>query len=496
MKRNITTLARLTCALYTIWLVLGAATNVHAQTLFTILEKPVNIERYSTPHECMALYSRIVADSNRNASKRDTLVYDFGNEEIVPPENAVSGLRQCLSKFSLESIGEDQLTSVWLRALAHARMFDEARIIARHNAESADTNHSSESLRKLSVLRNLIFLFQRVSPLPVEQLKDLESEVRTLITDMSDSVNLEWESILLSMWNGIAIATGDTHMLARNARNLLANRGMIERYRTSSLGRMMIFNSMATADMGELMDSLRNGMSSYMALRQSHWEFASGSAEDMPVPYGLQAPPLVGEFWYQRDNEAGLIERIAVDSNGEPHKILSQRPLAGRNNLVIFFKGCRQDKAMVQQTGQRYTGANQPCDELYFVIRRLKQAYPDLEITLVIQTIGYFGHSSPLEPSEEADIISKWLLDYHQLPVTVVVNSTPYFRLQSPDGRRIDQTDRNRENYSFNGLLGSEITPEVYSFLLDSDSRVVYYGVIGRKIEHILTEFLEAMKAD
>jgi hypothetical protein len=99
-------------------------------------------------------------------------------------------------------------------------------------------------------------------------------------------------------------------------------------------------------------------------------------------------------------------------------------------------------------------------------------------------------------PKEESEIVRKWLLDTRQLPVRVAIDSTPYYYLPDPDGRRINTASENDANYRlgiagrglFDGLSRSD-----KSVLVDREGRIIKTFSLNRTTEQMVSKFIDIL---
>lgn len=78
------------------------------------------------------------------------------------------------------------------------------------------------------------------------------------------------------------------------------------------------------------------------------------------------------------------------------------------------------------------------CNAVYNGMRDLKEVYPDLEIIVLSNTYGTVGQLGPLALADEADTLAKLFLGHGRVSAHLVVEHTPFFHVEAPDGRRID----------------------------------------------------------
>lgn len=454
--------------------------SLYAQIRQLPQKSEIDLSNYATPHDCMAAYNRIVRDSLINAERADTIEFDPTDPVLAPPRYAVYTLRACIERLSPE-IRRDEASEVWIMALTRAHLFDRAVTLAMTQLE--DVPKDSLAVKELKIIADLLKAASNVIPIPIEQLGPLESRVNTLIRDMSDSVKSDWETRFFVIRNYDARNRGDTLAAIESAMRTLSDEKQLERYSKSALGTNAVYKYLLLVNMEEVKDSLRRGTDAYVSLSESFWNKARRSGNlAFPYPLGEKATPIVGDFIYSHLNP---------DTSHASGALV--RPEAGRPNLILFIKGCRPDKPFTLTENFRPTGNNNYCFDLFASVKRLKKRFPDLSITFVTQTIGFFGHSDPLEPKVEADLLRDWLIKYHSLPISLFVTEGKYFRLPTYDDRVIDEIDENRENYTFSGRLGEMINPDIYAFLLDHESRLLSLDALSKKYELEIRRMLEVM---
>ena len=95
----------------------------------------------------------------------------------------------------------------------------------------------------------------------------------------------------------------------------------------------------------------------------------------------------------------------------------------------------------------------------------------DYDVTIVDQTHGAFAYVLPQTPAEEAELTRQWIEGYQIPHATIAVEVTPFWKLPSPDGRRIERPSPNFTAYGF----GKSWTPQRSEarYLIDQDGIIV-----------------------
>lgn len=125
------------------------------------------------------------------------------------------------------------------------------------------------------------------------------------------------------------------------------------------------------------------------------------------------------DFFVYRAEQVGTMAQIPGDF-WFPENRAQKVPVAGRVTLIMSLS--RGDGIM---------------DRRGAMMRRLSKKYgaQGLDIVGVVRTEGYSWSSPPQTPDAEAKVDAWYFLDYLKLPITLVVEQTPF--TTQPDGRRV-----------------------------------------------------------
>ncbi len=199
-----------------------------------------------------------------------------------------------------------------------------------------------------------------------------------------------------------------------------------------------------------LFDSLGKSTGAYIALQRDNWVRANkASSDEIAIPFGVVAPPIEGAFRFGNDTSA-------------PH-----RPTKGKVSLIMFV----DDFQMKTKSFSPQAWCTPACFDALATTKRLAHRFPELEVTLVAHTRGFFREVAPPAPAEEANWLQRYLLGYHNVPASLVIEQTDFWRMDAPDLRRIDNKTSTFVNYSrLGGALG--VTPFMM-FLVDESGTIV-----------------------
>ena len=115
------------------------------------------------------------------------------------------------------------------------------------------------------------------------------------------------------------------------------------------------------------------------------------------------------------------------------------------------------------------------------MLRRLKQKHAGIEIVYASRTSGRFGPQL-LEPKAEAEMQRKLAQDFMKMPFSMIVETTPSWRLPAPDRRLIHEKTPNLERYGGDLLL------------VDRRGTIVYHTTITKEPEDELDRLIAALR--
>lgn len=203
---------------------------------------------------------------------------------------------------------------------------------------------------------------------------------------------------------------------------------------------------------------------------------------------GKKAPALDGDWWFQS-------ERSGVYQKSDSLSL----PVKGKLNMIVFLQGgCHLASINLGGGNAFRSNGRRGCLPLLSSVRRISEAYPDVEVTIVSRTFGFFGAAPPLEPYQEADTLAKYFLGFHRILGNLVVSDTDFFRLQGLDQRRIDIETGNELNYH---IGGKKLGRHGVVILVDREGEIFYESashgdvVLGQKdSEYKVRRLIDAVK--
>ena len=406
-----------------------AAVAAPAQTSFQWPDTTAPVSSYTQVDECLAAIARVRAAKERQdaADWTDTLPFDR-QAMLRPALPAVTEIAtKCAARFTEPTTNLADFSRLLPLYLAASRDSDAARLVARRIAAVPATN----ALARASVADSAFDAYIHARPARFGAAEDI------LVHRAHSSANrLE----RMTIYNTLMRATrdaGDSVRARRAARWLIAVADSLTREERESEtfqrmeddagGRYVVYEAVSVlAGSGAILDSLRKSTAALVALERATWTNATGERpEALPIPLGKQAPPITADFWFPGDAAR------------------TPRPTRGHVSLVLFI-----DAAECMQNGTTEDAAR-GCAAPLVNARRLVERSPEVELTIVAQTHGFFMYLQPMSPADEAELIRQWLDTYHIPRMAIAVTSTPSWRLPAPDSRRVNKPTANDINYAF-----------------------------------------------
>lgn len=426
------------------------ATSLSSQTLFVRADTTPDYSSYEHLEECRVAVLRLTDE----VARKDIVWYDTASTELrhshrlkvatTPrPDTAIAVANMCLRSFNMDTVTYTTRRHVFgiagLLLMAHrdsdatelyTRLKDSAR--ARSNTEIKD------------VLRGIIESYRFAIPLRLVETKRHYNEI---LKEYSDDSLYYTVDISIQMYNA-AIRAGDSAYAEKVAWHAIQTHDAIpakERMKQPMADtRLPVLQGLIRRlTQEEALDSLSKSTLAYRkyeayTVRQ---RILGDSIPVENVEVGATFPNLTGENYYVATNNksgnSGLgFKKIGAVPDG-------QLPVSGRVNLLVYLPSiCHAEGT--PRTGDAPTRS--ACMSEYAHLRRIKNRFPEVELTVFTNTYGTVGALPLLKPDDEADTLAKLFLGHHNLPAHLVVETTPFFKVAEPDGRRIDLLTPNIES--------------------------------------------------
>lgn len=431
-------------------LALGAP-RVAAQATFTWPDTTVDVAKYTTVEECLAAVTRArngVVYRHSRTAWLDTLPVDVEAPLRAAPAVVTATAARCTARFPVATANLADFALLLPLYLDADRDADANTLVERRMAMLPDTAKAA----RRAVSDTVFAYYIDARPMRLEAAERLLVARARGATDRLDRMELYFR--LMSAANG----AGDTARARRAGQWLLAVADSLtpaeresEKWTTMEGvgGNAMTYLALQiTIGLRTLLDSLRHSTPAMVNLQRTVWaKLMKERPEALPYPIGEKAPPIQAEYWFPR--EAGA----------------TPRPAPGRVSIIGFtdHRYCLRDN--------NYGAVGERCGAQIALLRGLSRRFPEIDVTIVDQTHGAFAYVLPQTPAEEAELTRQWIEGYQIPHATIAVEVTPFWKLPSPDGRRIERPSPNFTAYGF----GKSWTPQRSEarYLIDQDGIIV-----------------------
>lgn len=400
--------------------------------------------RYAIPEACLAAVSRVV-DSVQWRGRPDTVAYD---SQSPLPAAAIATAKRCIAPFSVARVDSTSLPALRDLALDANDDSTSARAVARQYA-SART--APDSVRA-AILMAAVGSALDARPLRMDAARRYAAQMDGLgprVSLLRYQAHSRIVSALMNDLKDVGKILEEANALNALVQHLPPD---IRAQAPDVWQQAELLMRYALVFMTELRDGPAAGLAE---LKARGW--------DAGTMLGKRAPAIEATQWFNRADDA-------------------PRPRAGRISIIAF--------------ADPFCGAL--CFPYYATLRRVASSNPDVEVTIVAQTRGFFGGLLPANPAEEAELERKYLLDYHRLPGALAVDSTPHTQMPAPDGRRLNEMARNNVAYGLRqaGLQMASIYPGEPPdlFVVGPDGVIDFLGDASPSQERLLDAEIDAVR--
>ncbi len=478
---------------------LALGSQISAQTLFVRRDTTPNYQAYHYFEECRSAMDRLMADVDRKDRLwkdlgTDTVLYDPLRDNLPRAAKSIAAGKQCMTGVDVDTLQLRDAGRVVETLLMADRDADVERYYRRHW-------DSGTAEQKDSVRSGAIFAYLTARPMRVNAgkewyerwLKEIKPDLGTKVAqsvfmverlrfvDSAFARKLGWQAV--QMHDSLSI-----HERAKN---------------TMTMNRVFEILDWLLEDEG--LDSLSRSTSAYRAfVANAKLKRVYGDTVGMgKSSIGKEIPRVAGDFIY-RYTQAQPSSDIGQGMAQYTKLIKGQdviQPVPRRVNLVVFLHArCHSGTHFVagdfEASGEkigRAFGMSSECLGTIASLRRMKERFPQLEITVVMRTFGSLGNSVKLQPADEADTLAKYFLGFHRIPGTLVVSNTEFFRIPGFDNRRLDERTTTERQYLelFGNSQATVGTGRAY--VVDQAGQLFYSGKITKLWEFSLAKKLEAV---
>ncbi len=478
---------------------MSVQSGLSAQTLFNRPDTTPNYSAYRYPDECMAAVIRVTTkDDGKEVVWRDTLSFEAS---LAPWQRtaAVDEIaRQCYVNVDVDTIPMTSIITSSSFLVAAKRENEAERLLLRY-LDSAKFGDLGLYLQRIAGI------YQSARPSNPKMIEKFANVVRARIPDDSIVVSLYVKHLVFSF----AVAQGNfdaAEMIETEAKQLLQlhEREYMERFlkkdkewKSSYIMAKRLFPLPFREEFSQAAkDSLLVSTEALRKLRVNTWRtFVDENAKDNEVFEGLKVPTIDGNWYYANDYRISDGKVMLSDRFNSIPK--PQRPVPGKVNAVAFLQGGCHSRAHGFAKEKRNNGrALRNCWPEIAALKRLKNKFPELEITIVTKTYGDYANATPLTPKDEADTLASYFLGFYQIPGVHIVAEGEFVRIPGMDQRRVDTKVPYEYGYEIDGL---NFAQDAVVLLIDETGRIFHAdGIVGyrevlaqRKIEIVNRRLLQ-----
>jgi hypothetical protein len=470
-----------------------------AQTRFKIVDSVIDVSRYTSVEECVALGLRLRKQySVRQDTSRYSKPLGILPEFEPDPAIAIEWTRDCMRKFDPDTAPVDTtfnwmrtLNGFWVTGYVLARDFVSARAVRNRQLEVIPL----DSFKRRSLYYDQLASIYRdyVRPIDLNMLDELDHIQFDALEHRGRDLERFSQRIsylrqqVARRWN---YGQRDTaRIMARELLRIIDSmdiqddeRAVLNQH-TKLRWLNAIRYSREVLEYEEIRDSLRiGGPEAYERVKRKIWADAGGEPDKFPPPIGRPAIPITPEFFFRNPSDRGNRE-LASRASIAPVSI----PKSDRVTLLVFLNNACRDGST--PLGGRLLDGGE-CWESYGVLRRIAARFPSLDVTVMTQTRGALGAYLTNDSIQEAELIRSLWHDYHKLPVNIGVSYTPFFRIQKPDNRRIDNPLEHIQYYFIDMFAPHGRRPGKNLFVIAPNRKILGYYNLDQRTESNLMEFL------
>ncbi len=447
---------------------LCGASGLSGQTRFARPDTTPNYAAYRYPEECMSAVIRLSDSSDtKQGLWRDTM--SFG-ASLVPrprPPAAIEASRKCFTKVDVDSIG-NHAVAMWASFLVTAQRNDEAERLLTRYLDSAKFG---------ALVGRMIFIgkvYQKARPANYAMIKKFSDNVKSRIPD---------DSLLHSLWlnnelYGFAVSAGafeDAEHIESEAKQLLTKwKGSKE----GGFEARKLFSRPFREEFSDAgFDSLLVSTTAFRNLRMHTWRtYIDEDAQDAAFVEGMKVPSLEGDWYYTNNFKTNNHKLVLSDQFSKISA--TQRPVPGKVNAVAFVQGgCHEGTLFFSKAARNNGLGRRNCWPTIASLKRLKNQFPDLEITIVTKTYGDYANATPLKPADEADTLASYFLGFYQIPAVHVIANGEFVRIPGLDNRRVDTEVPFEYAYEIDGV---KLAQDGIVLLIDETGHIFHVdGIVG-----------------
>ncbi len=428
-------------------------TSALAQTRFVLPDSRIDLSKYTFSESCLAVSERIQDSVNAVSTVRtDTLSFSQYNRMTPLAPAVVDATQRCFAHFDSEKIPLLTAGAAVKAYLIANQDVDAEKVIQR----SLNAIPKTDSTKRGKALREFADLYLHAQPMRIAPAVQLFNELFPIWSSISltERTAIVWS--LVEAGNEIqddAMVAKYTQIIFDELQSARANK--IDDPKGIGYATLWTRGMLRMAHRKELLDSLATSAASYARYLTTLDELAMDRKMDWRQRAEAgPAPQINAKFWFP-----DAMKNTPYPRHGKISLIVS----------VVAEDGLLNNRAMSKNVA----------------MKRLKARFPDLDLVLVANTVGYFGGVEPPTIEREARLMDSLYHGFLTLPGPLAVIEVPFWRLPNPDKRRINE---NKEAWGGGKTFYGSTT------LVDSNGGLVYTsGLSGPFGERYLEQLIEAV---
>lgn len=458
--------------LYLVFFALLSATifgsGLYAQTKFELPARSPDYKSYLYFEDCIAAVVRIKALPLAQASVVDTFLQKREAKYKPISEPAKDTGLICSNKWLPDSIASGQFVR---QRRSELMMLGKRAEVLEVYTKIIDSLHGGEKDTARTEIINLFWAFLTKETVK-EWLELSDIRFRNIPQDSSARIAVALAGQIAS-WIGLwepekADSVLNQYLTLINSSPEIRKHSLVAGFIAPKF-----FPTAQLVKEPEILTILSQSTANYSRYLHDLW-FKIGNDNPTLMPIDSIAPQIVGKWWYAPQ----------VDSR-RPYsavKVSAEsliRPRSGKVNVIAFVDpGCHSSSPKANTNQFLRKNGDGVCNILTLpALNRLKELYPDIQITIVSRTFGSFGSTISASAESEAETIAKYIIDHWQVDATVAVEETEFFRLPGDDRRRIDLPTLNDANFT---IANHRLSRDGSVILTDQDGKIFYAGSITK----------------
>lgn len=458
--------------------------KMEAQTTFDPPSRPVDYSSYLYIEDCVAGATRISTLPKIQSAVVDTFLAVRKAKYRSISKVAKDTGQICANRWltGLRSLSDKEFVKEWVGFFVFLGEKTEAR---KRYSRYIDSLPAEEKLGAKGALAALFY--GHLDSLGVDEWLELSADYFNAIP--SDSFPLVASSYAAKVVNWVTLWEPEK---ADTALNLYLD--FLDSLPVDKRNHPLIVNLIAprffeTAILvkePEAMLSLVKSTSDYSEYLKELWRKVGNVPRVIPVDSLI--PRIKGKWWYAPKGKSAsnfIATGFSADS--------ADTRRHGKVNAIAFIEpGCHSSSPKSGRSNQwaRQNAEQGECLGSLVVLNRLKETYPEIQLTIVSRTFGSFGSTLSESPQAEAETIAKYIIEHFKVNAYVAIEESEFFTMPGLDKRRVDLPTENDANFT---IANSRLSRNGNVVLFDSEGKIFYSGSIAGENEVSVRNMVDAV---